>query len=107
MVAGDIETEFVNRVVEVADERNVGDCRARPKHERRLREPLVQDRERIVDAALEKRHPARVVFRGKVLEEAVRTEIAVDLLVIEQQPTQALQLLVIVLWPKLAQRSAR
>src|SRR6478672_3315552 len=102
VVARNIAPEFLSRVVEVARERNVGDGRTRAKHERRFREPLVQDGERVVDAALEKRHAARVGLGGKVLQEPVRTEIAVDLLVIEQEPAQALQLLIVILWSKLA-----
>ena len=61
-------------------------------------EPLVDDGEIAVDAALEERHHRRIAGGlGEVLQEAVRPEKAVDLLVVEDDPAQRFEPLVLAL----------
>ena len=61
-------------------------------------QPLVDDGEVAVDAALEERHHRRIAGGlGEILQKAKRPEKAVDLLVVENDPAQRFQLLVLAL----------
>ena len=68
------------------------------QHEWAAREPLVDNGEIAVDAALEERHhggsPGGL---AKFSQEAIGTEKAVDLLVVENDPAQRLEPLVLAL----------
>src|SRR4051794_29229016 len=99
-----VETEFVRRIIEIADQRNVGDRGAFAQDEGRLRQALVHNRKRVVDAALEKREHLRMPrWSSDEAQEAIRTEIAVDLLVIEDDPAQCIEPLLFPGWLKLAE----
>src|SRR5690242_10492685 len=103
MRARDVEAELLGRIVEVADERDVRDGRALAEHERAAGEPLVEDSEIAVDATLEKSEHGRIAGGLRQgLEEAVRSEKAVDLLVVEDDPAQRLEPLVLALRRELA-----
>ena len=59
-------------------------------------EALVDDAERIVDAAFEKFHHRRMAGGfGKIAQEAIRPEKAVDLLIVENDPAQRFEPLVL------------
>src|SRR5262245_40093411 len=78
MLLADVEAELLDRIVEVAGERDVRDGRAVAEQERRLLEPLVDDRQIAVDAALEEGEHGRVAGGlGEVLQEPKRAEEAV------------------------------
>src|SRR5690348_3998706 len=103
MGARDVEAEFLGRIVEVADERDVRDGRALAEHECAAGQPLLEDREIAVDAALEKCKHGRIAGRTRQrLEEAERPEEAVELLVVEDDPAQRLESLVLALRRELA-----
>ena len=66
--------------------------------ERPVGKALVDDGEIVVDAALEERHHRRIAGRPReVLQEAVGPEKAVDLLVVEDDPAQRFEPLVLAL----------
>src|SRR5438093_12880750 len=54
VLGGDVEAELIGRVVEIGDERKVGDGRAVADKVGASREPLVENAKRVVDAPLEK-----------------------------------------------------
>ncbi len=83
------------RIIEITRERDIGDGRVIADDERRTRQPLVENAERVVDPALQERHRARIAGGfGEVAQEAIRPEIAVELLVVEDDPAQRFQPLV-------------
>src|SRR4051812_40881018 len=93
MIFADVEAELFDRIVEVSTQGQVSDGRARSKQERRLFQPLVEDGEVAVDAALEKTEHGLVRRRfGPILQEAVGPEITVDLLVVEDDPAHGFEL---------------
>src|SRR5262245_42655941 len=96
MVLADVEAELLGRIVEVTAERQVGDGRARAEQEWRLLKPLVEDGEVAVDAPFQKRQYG-LVRRGwrEILQESVGAEIAIDLLVVEDDPAQRFHFLVL------------
>src|SRR5262249_2867298 len=68
------------------------DGRARAEDERRTRQALVENGNGVVDAALEEREHGRVAGRfGETPQEAIRSEKAVDLLIVEDDPAQRLE----------------
>src|ERR1700730_5282337 len=81
IVLGDVEAEFVCRVIEVGDERDVRDGWPRAEEEGGACEPLVDDREIVAEAALQERLRAGIARERKIPQETVRSEKAVDLLV--------------------------
>ena len=82
-----VEAELFRRIIEIGDQRQVGDGRVRSENVGAAGEALVDDAERIVDAALEEFHH-RWMAGGlcKIAQEAIRPEKAVDLLIIENDP---------------------
>src|SRR4051812_13588392 len=96
--SGDVEAEFLGRIIEIGAERDVGDGRARAENERPASKPFVDNGKIAVDAALQKRHHRRVARRlGEILQEAIRPEEAVDLLVVEDDPAQGFEPLILAL----------
>src|SRR5689334_18802487 len=63
MILADVEAEFFRRIVEVAGKRHVRDGRTIAKQEFASFEPLVDDPEIAVDAALEERKHGRIAGR--------------------------------------------
>src|SRR5438309_585149 len=95
VLGGNIETEFVRGIIEVSHQRDIGDRGACAQDKGRLRQALVEDRECIVDAALEKREYLRMAGRARnKAQEPIRAEIAVDLLVVEKDPAQSFKPLI-------------
>jgi hypothetical protein len=91
---GHIETEFIGRIVEITDQREVGDGRLRPEDEGAAREALVENAERAVAPAFEEFDHGRIAPRlGEPVQEAIRSERAVELLVVENYPAPDFQLL--------------
>src|SRR6516165_3180838 len=89
---GDVEAELFRRIVEVASEGNIGDGRLTSQHKRSFRQPLIDDREIAVYAALEKGHYCRITgWSGEVLQKPVRSEESVYFLIIENNPAQRLK----------------
>src|ERR1700722_447672 len=73
-----IEAEFLGRIIEVGDERQVGDGRLRSENVGAAGEALVDNAERIVDTAFEEFHYRRMARRlGKIAQETIRPEKAV------------------------------
>src|SRR3954469_6766580 len=98
-----VEPEFIRRIVEVGRQREIGDGGARAQHERAGREPLVDNGEVVVDAPLEEREYGGIARRlGEKPQKAIGPEKAVDLLVVENDPTQRLETLVLAIGPELA-----
>jgi len=64
MLRADVEAEFLGRIIEVGDKRNVDDGRFVAEHEGRRRKPLVDDREIAVDAAFEKGQHRRIFAKA-------------------------------------------
>src|SRR2546421_12649968 len=96
VLRGNIESKLLGRIVEIADQRQVGDGWPRAQNERSGREPLIDDGEVAVDAALEESEHGWIArWLGEVAQESIGTEKAVDLLIIEDDPAQRLELLVI------------
>src|SRR5262249_40171550 len=92
VVGGDVEAEFLCRIVEISDQREIGDGRARAEQEGPRREPLVEDGDVVVDASLEEREHGRIARRfGETPQEAIGPEKAVDLLIVEDDPAQRLE----------------
>src|SRR5262249_53423774 len=60
VLGGDIEAEFLRRIVEISDQREIGDGRARAEQEGPRREPLLDDGDVVVDAPLEEREHSRI-----------------------------------------------
>ena len=99
----DVEAELLGRIIHVGDQRQVRDGRPRPEHEIARRQPLVDDRQIAVDPPLEEGEHGRVAGRpGEKAQEPVGPEIAVDLLIVEDDPAQRLEPLVLALRRKLA-----
>ena len=95
-VAGDVEAELFGRIIKVGDQRQVGDGRLRAENVRAAGEALVDDAQRIVDAAFEKFHHRRMAGGFcKIAQEAIRPEKAVDLLIVENDPAQRFEPLVL------------
>ena len=91
-----VEAELFRRIIKVGDQRQVGDGRLRTKNVMAAGEALVDDAEGIVDAALEKFHHRRMAGGlGKIAQEAIRPEKAVDLLIVENDPAQRFEPLVL------------
>src|SRR5215469_3531589 len=91
-----VEAEFLRRVVEVADEREVGDGRLRPDDVAAAGEPLVQYSEHVVDSPLEEFQHRRMAWRLRQrAQEAVRPDIAADLLIVEDDPAQRFEAVVL------------
>src|SRR5262249_27478561 len=67
-----------------------------------VREALVDDAEIVAKAALEERFGAGISRGGEIAQEAVGSEKAVDFLIIENDPAQRLQALVLALGLELA-----
>src|SRR5262249_57967291 len=63
VLAGDVEAEFLRRIVEISDQREIGDGRASAEQEGPRREPLVDDGDVVVDAPLEEREHGRIARR--------------------------------------------
>ena len=62
------------------------------------RQPLVENAERVVDAALEEIHHRGISGRlGEIAQEAIRPEKTVDLLIVEYDPAQHFELLIFAL----------
>src|SRR5215468_5722926 len=95
IVLGDIEAEFFRRVVHIACERYVRDGGTCAQEIGGLGEALVDDAEIVGEAALEERLGARISRGGEIAQEAIRSKIPVDLLIIENDPAQRFQALVL------------
>ena len=92
----DVEAELFRWIVQVGHQRQVGDGRPLAQHEVAPGEPLIDDLQVAVDPPLEERQHRRVAGRlRKNAQEPVRPEKAVDLLVVEDDPAQRLQPLVL------------
>src|SRR5262249_49109359 len=92
VLSGDIEAEFLRWIVEISDQREIGDGRARAEQEGPRREPLVDDGDVVVDAPLEEREHGRIARRlGETPQEAIGAKKAVDLLIVEDDPAQRLE----------------
>src|SRR5215813_14166997 len=103
VLAGDVEAELVWRVIEIGDERKIRDRGAVADDIGASGEPLVENRKRVVDAALEEGEHDRVARRpGEGAQKAIGPEITVDLLIVEDDPAQRLELVVLVFGPELA-----
>src|SRR3954463_11325976 len=103
MLPRNVEAEFVRRIVEISRQREIGDGGARAQHEWTGREPLVDNGEVVVDAPLEEREHGGIAWRlGEKPQKAIGTEKAVDLLVVENDPAQRLETLVLAIGPELA-----
>src|SRR5262249_2562279 len=84
VLGGDVEAEFLGRIVKIGDKRKVGDAGAVADNVGASGEALVENAKRVVDAPLEKAEHGRVARRfGEGAQEAIRPEIAVDLLIVE------------------------
>src|SRR5215469_2648297 len=89
---GDVEAKLFRRIVEVASEGDIGNGRLIPQHKRRFRQPLIDDREIAVYAALEKGHYRGIAgWSGEVLQKPVRSKESVYFLIIENNPAQRLK----------------
>src|SRR5215510_11985101 len=89
VLGGDIEAEFFRRIVEISDQREIGDGRARAEQEGPRREPLVDDGDVVVDAPLEARERVWIARRfGETSLKAIGAEKAVGLLIVEDAPAQ-------------------
>src|SRR4029077_4695920 len=97
IVLGDVEAEFFCRVIHVARERYVRDGRTWAEEIRGLGEPLVDDAEIVGKAALEECFGAGISRGGEIAQEAVGSEKAVDFLIVENDPAQRFQALVLAL----------
>src|SRR4051812_18938580 len=98
MILADVEAEFLDRIVEVAGERDVRDGRPVAEQEFVPLEPLVDDAQIAVDAALEERkHCGIPRWLGEVFQEPVRTEKTIDLLIVEDDPAQGFELFLLAL----------
>src|SRR5580700_935104 len=95
MVLGDVEAEFVRWIIEIANHRKVGDGRTVAKQEGGGREALVDDAERVGKSPLEKCFDGLIAGRRKIAQKTVGPEIAIDLLVVEDDPTQGFEALVL------------
>src|SRR4051812_30869506 len=83
VVFADVETEFLRRVIEISCERYIRHGRPVAEEEVAAFETLVDDAEVAVDAALEEVQHRGIAGRlGKVFQETVRPEKAVDLLIV-------------------------
>src|SRR6266852_6084395 len=102
IILGDIEAEFFSRVIHVARERYVRDGGTCAQEIGGLGEPLVDDAEIVGEAAFEERLGARIAHRGEVAQEAIGSQKAVDFLIIENDPAQRVQALVLALGLELA-----
>src|SRR4051812_20146072 len=82
VIITDVEAEFLGRVVKITGERYVRDGRPVTEQEVAAFEPLVDDGEIAVDAPLEEGEHRRIARRlGEILQEAVRPEKSIDLLI--------------------------
>src|SRR6202041_1311059 len=91
-----IEAELLGRIVKIGDQREVGDGRLGSENVGPAGEALVDNAERIVDAPLEEFHYRRMTGGFcKIAQEAIRPEKAVDLLIVENDPTQRFEPLVL------------
>ena len=71
-------------------------------------QPLVDDGEIAVDAPFQERHHRRIAARAcEILQKAIRPEKAVDLLIVEDDPAQRFELLVLALRLELAGMRSR
>src|SRR5215510_3214432 len=103
VLAGNVEAELIRRIIEIGNERKVGDGRAVTDNVSVSGEPLVENAKRIVDAPLEKGEHSGVAWRpGESAEKAIGAEIAVDLLIVEDDPAQRFELLVLAVGLELA-----
>src|SRR5262245_11497923 len=103
VLSGNVEAELVGRIVEGGDERKVGDGRVVTDDVGASGEPLVENAKRVVDAPLEKREHGRVARRpGEGAQKAIGPEITVDLLIVEDDPAQRFELVVLVAGLELA-----
>src|ERR1700733_8820947 len=91
-----IEAEFLGRIIEVGDQRQVGDGWLGSENVGAAGEALVDNAERIVDSPLEEFHHRRMTGGFcKIAQETIRPEKAVDLLIVENDPTQRFEPLVL------------
>ncbi len=97
IILGDIEAEFFRRVIHVGGERDVRDGGTCAQDIGGLGEPLVDDAEIVGKAAREECFGAGISRGGEIAQEAVGSEKAVDFLIIENDPAQRLQALVLAL----------
>src|SRR5262245_29247722 len=99
----DIEAELVRRIIEIGDEREVGDGGPIAENVRPRGKPLVENSERVVDAPLEEGKHRRIARRlGEAAQEAIGAEESIDLLIVEDHPAQRFELLVLALRLELA-----
>jgi hypothetical protein len=83
----DVEPKFLWRIIKVSNQRKVGDRHPVTQNVGPRCEPLVDNAEVVVDAALQKSQNGRITRRPRqCAQEAVGAEIAVDLLVVEDDP---------------------
>src|SRR5579864_6136361 len=80
VVLGKVEAEFVRRIIEISDHREVDDGRPVAENVGSGREALVDDAERVGEPALEESFPGLVAGRGEIAQESIWPEIAVDFL---------------------------
>src|SRR5512136_2095311 len=97
IIFGDVESEFLGRVIKIAGHGNIGDGRLVAYEEQPPCQSLVDDSKVAVDAPLKKRQYCWVAWGlCEILQEPQRTEEAVDLLIVENDPAQRFQFLVVV-----------
>src|SRR5258708_12574945 len=87
VLGGDVEAEFLRRIVEVAGQRQIGDARPRAEQERPARKALVDNAEVVVDAALEKSEHGRIARRfGETPQETIRPQKPLYLFITQHNP---------------------
>src|SRR5512136_1949109 len=97
MIFGDVESEFLSRIIKIAGHRYVGDGRLVADEELPPCQSLVDDSKVAVDAPLKIRQYCRVAWGlCEIFQEPERTEEAVDLLIVVNDPAQRFQFLVLV-----------
>ena len=96
VLSRDVEAELLGRIIEIAGQRYVGDGRRDAQNVRTTRQALVENGQCAVGPALEEFHHRRMAgwFR-EVVQEAVGPERAADLLVVEDDPAQRFEALVV------------
>src|SRR5262249_6952960 len=102
IVLGDIEAEFFSRVIHITRERYVCDSGTCAQEIGRLGEPFVDDTEIVGDAALEERLGAWIARRREIAQETIGSETPVDFLIVENDPAEGFQALVLALGLELA-----
>src|SRR5262249_24901298 len=95
-LSGDLETEFLRRVIEVAGQRYIGDGRLRAQNKGAARQALVENGQRAFSAALKQIEHRRMAGRLSAnAKETAGAEVATELLIVEDDPAQRFQPLIL------------